>query len=315
MTATNVAICALTYLRPKGLQQLLDGLDGLVVPPSVTARAFIIDNDPERSAQAIVEQHAADDDRGDSSITVAYHSEPARGISHARNAAVAQATAWGADWVCFIDDDEWPDPQWLAEFLETAAITGADIVSGPVEAVFESPPPKWVTDGRFFEGRRHEHNAAMHYATTSSVLIRRAILDEIEGPFDPVFGMSGGEDTHLFAQLRERGNQLVWSDKAVVFETVPESRVASDWLLKREFRRGQTLGLSLRHRNASFVLLAKRGAKGVVELGAGLVKTVIGLPRGKAHWFRGIRQSAFGIGILSGLVGRQHQEYEVIHGA
>jgi GT2 family glycosyltransferase len=310
MTNTRVAICALTFLRPHGLRQLLDALSLLRVPPEVSVQAFIVDNDPDRSAEPVVADHAVN-----APFAITYHGEPARGISHARNAAVREATSWGADWICFIDDDEWPDPAWLHEFLETAATTGADIISGPVEAVFESTPPEWVVQGRFFEGRRHGHNASMHYATTSSVMIRREILDAVDGPFDPAFGMSGGEDTHLFAQLRERGHSLVWSDRALVFETVPASRTTSQWLLQREFRRGQTLGLSLRHRNPSPFLLAKRAAKGVLEIGAGLATTALGLPRGKAHWFRGVRRTGFGYGILSGLVGRQLQEYEVIHGS
>ncbi len=306
----RVAICALTYMRPKGLKKLLDGIEQLEIPESLSTRVFVVDNDPERSAESLVESRSD----GGAGPPVTYHGEPARGISHARNAAIDQACRWGADWICFIDDDEWPDPRWLVEFLTTAQQTSADIVSGPVEAVFESPPPEWVVDGRFFEGRRHQHNAPMHYATTSSVLIRRSILDGMDGPFDPVFGMSGGEDTHLFAQLRERGCKLVWSDRALVYETVPLSRTNEKWLLRREFRRGQTLGLSLRHRDASVPRLAKRGVKGTLELGSGVGRTILNAPRGKARWFRGVRQAAFGLGILSGLVGRQHQEYQVIHG-
>ncbi|MEM9565488.1 MAG: glycosyltransferase [Actinomycetota bacterium] len=310
---TCVAICALTYLRPRGLERLLDGLAALRIPSGVEAAVVVVDNDPDRSAEPLV------DDRTTGATWVGpavhYVPEPARGISHARNAAVAAAGELGADWICFIDDDEWPDPDWLQEFLATAEATGADIVSGPVEPEFEGTPPGWVVDGGFFECRRHEHNQPMHYATTSSVLIRRSVLDLVPGPFDPAFGMSGGEDTHLFAQLRELGCSLVWSERAVVHEGIPPSRTTSDWLLRREFRRGQTLGLTLRHRGASPLLLARRWVKGVVELGAGLGTTVAGLPRGRSRWFRGVRRMGFGVGILSGLVGRQLQEYEVIHGS
>lgn len=313
---TRVAICALTYLRPTGLRQLLAGIERLAIPTGVSARVFIVDNDPSRSAEPLIEEvEAGPDGRGLwPGPPITYRSEPARGISHARNAAVQEAADWGADWICFIDDDEWPDPSWLAEFLATAEQTGAAIVSGPVEPVFEQAPPAWITDGGFFECRRHDHNQPMHYATTSSVLIRREVLDDVPGPFDPVFGMSGGEDTHLFAQLRERGHSLVWSDRAVVYETIPPSRATSEWLLKRELRRGQTLGLSLRHRDASALRLARRGAKGLVELVAGAVGAAANSWRGRARWFVGVRRCAFGIGILTGLLGRQHQEYAVIHG-
>ncbi len=310
---SRVVICALTYLRPRGLDRLLDGLAALRIPTGVDAAVVIVDNDPDRSAEPLVEGRTTG--AAWTGPAVHYVPEPARGISHARNAAVAAASKLGADWICFIDDDEWPDPGWLEEFLATAEATGADIVSGPVEPEFEATPPDWVVDGGFFECRRHEHNRPMHYATTSSVLIRRSVLDLVPGPFDPAFGMSGGEDTHLFAQLRERGCSLVWSERAVVHEGIPPSRTTSDWLLKREFRRGQTLGLTLRHRGASPPLLVRRAAKGLVEIGVGLAETVSGLPRGRARWFRGVRRIGFGVGILSGLVGRQLQEYEVIHGS
>jgi GT2 family glycosyltransferase len=310
---TRVAICALTYLRPNGLTRLLEGIAALDVPDGVEADVVIVDNDPNRSAESLVTStKAASTWRGPD---LHYVAEPARGISQARNAAVSTALELHVDWICFIDDDEWPDRRWLTEYLASAGATGADIVSGPIEPVFDEPPPQWVLDGGFFQSRRHEHNHPMHYARTSSVLIRASVLDLVPGPFDPAFGLSGGEDTHLFAQLREAGCSLVWSDTAVVYEAIPASRTTPKWLLQREFRRGQTLGLSLRHRNAPAPRLAKRGAKGLVEIAAGAATTALGLPRGRAQWFRGVRRMGFGAGILSGLVGRQLQEYTVIHGS
>lgn len=306
----RVTVCALTYLRPKGLRWLLDGLDELVVPAGITVSVVIVDNDPDESARSIVDERA-----GRSAHDVAYVAEPARGISHARNAAVAAARARGADAVAFIDDDEWPDPSWLTELLATMAATGADIVTGPVFPVFEEPPPRWVTDGGFFERRRHEHHERIRYATTSTVLLTTRSIADRPAPFDPAFGLSGGEDTHLFAELREAGFVSVWCDRAHVFETIPPSRVDARWLLRREYRRGQTLSLSLRRRRPTVVARLRRVANGLMQVSAGVASAVIGLGRGRAARFAGVQRAVFGAGMLTGLAGRRYQEYETTHGS
>lgn len=283
----------------------------LKVPDAVDVRIFIVDNDPEASAAPIVEDLAT---TLPDHLAIDYRHEPTRGISHARNAAVRAATEWGAYWLCFIDDDERPDPAWLVEFLGTAERTGADIVSGPVLPEFEIDPPAWVIDGGFFASPRYPQDSPMVYATTSSVLIRRAILDPVDGPFDLAFSRSGGEDTHLFAQLREAGHRLAWSDTALVRETVPPSRVNVRWMLMREYRRGQTLSLSLRRRGGSRFLLARRGGKGGYEILAGIAAAIIGIFRGRDRVMKGARRVVFGAGILTGLVGYQHDEYATTHG-
>lgn len=303
-------MCALTYHRPAGLARLLQGLEALDVPEGVELGIVVVDNDPGRSAEATV----------NSSMTASRHEityvcEPARGISTARNAAVHAALARGADAVCFIDDDEWPDPSWLRGLVTSQRETDADVVTGTVVPVFDEPPPQWVIDGGFFERRRHEHHAPMRYATTSQVLIDARCFDDRPAPFDPAFGMSGGEDTHLFAELRESGRTIIWSDDAIVYEAIPASRVHARWLLRREYRRGQTLSLSLRRRGATATTVVRRLGNAALQIAQGLGRTVIGLPRGRAGWLNGVKQAVFGIGMLTGLAGRQLQEYEHVHGA
>jgi hypothetical protein len=42
-----------------------------------------------------------------------------------------------------------------------------------------------------------------------------------EGPFDPAFGRTGGEDSMLFRRLDESGSRMVWCDDAPALEFVP----------------------------------------------------------------------------------------------
>lgn len=287
----------------------------MTVPEGVDLRVIIVDNDPECSARGLVEEQATElGALGELGIRVDYICEPRRGISTARNTAVSAALDGGADHICFIDDDEWPDPNWLSELLSTWEATGADVVTGPVVPVFQEEPPEWVTRDAHFERHRHVHNRPVNYATTSSVLIRSECIRAVDGPFDVEFGMSGGEDTHLFAQLRDSGRKLVWSEKAVVFEAVPPSRMNRRWLLRREYRRGQTLSLSLRRRDWRPTRVLRRLVNAGGQIVVGLARSLIGAVRGRSGWLPGMKQVVFGAGMVSGLLGRRYQEYERVHG-
>jgi hypothetical protein len=299
----------LTLLRPVGLRRLLEHLVGLEVPSDVAVRVVVIDNDPERSAEPLVAEFA------DRPIDVHYVCESTRGITPGRNRTVAEARAWGADHVCCIDDDEWPAADWLTQLLATQESTGADVVTGPVLPVFDELPPAWVTEGAFFDRPRYPHNSEIGYATTSSVLMGMQLFDGWDEPFDHDFGLSGGSDTHLFAQLKDRGCTIAWSDTALVHEAIPASRVDTRWILRREYRRGQTLSRSLRRRSPSRWQLVRRVVNAVVQLGRGMVETVIGVARGRAGVIRGAKRLVFGAGLVTGLLGRRYEEYRSIHGS
>lgn len=307
---TRIAVCALTYLRPVGLARLLDELDRLTIPDDVEVGVFVVDNDPERSAEEVATRHAAA-----SRLGLVYVHEPTRGISAGRNASIGAARTWGADALCFIDDDEWPDPAWLVELVSTARRTGADVVTGPVFPVFDEPPPRWITEGRYFERPRHDHDSLIDYATTSSVLIDMRCFGGRAEPFDAEFGLSGGSDTHFFAELLDAGGTIAWCDRAHVHEAIPASRVDAGWLLRREYRRGQTMSRSLRRRDPRVARYLKRLGNATVQVVSGAAVLVVGLPFGRARWFRGAKMIVLGAGMVTGLVSNGYQEYRRIHGA
>ena len=305
----RLAVCALTYHRPEGLRRLLHRLEQLEVPHGNHMFVVIVDNDPEGSARELVESVAED-----TSWDVLYENELERGISAARNAAVRSGLNAGADAIVFIDDDEWPDADWLAEFIATQHATGADIVTGPVLPVFDEPAPHWVLAGGFFDRPRFPHNSTIPYATTSSVLMMSSCFDGRPVPFDPDFGLSGGSDTHLFAELSDAGCVMAWSDRAIVYEAIPASRVEASWLVRREYRRGQTLSRSLRRRNSSGARLFRRAVRGVLEMLTGCVGALVGVVGGRHHRVRGAQRAAFGAGMITGLLDFRYDEYRTIHG-
>lgn len=305
----HVAICALTFRRPDGLAALLRGVASLVPVADASIELVIVDNDPEGSAEAVVEQH-----RADLTCAVHYVVESRRGIAQGRNRAAEVALGHRADLVAFIDDDEVPDPVWLVELLRVQDDTGADVVTGPVVPVFEDAPPKWVVAGGFFERPRFATGTRLTYARTSNVLIAASLLAEPTPPFDEAFGTTGGEDTHFFMRVRLAGAHIAWADEAIVSELVPSSRLSATWLTKRAYRRGNTLSLCLRDLRDSWPARVKRVGAACVQMLAGGGRTLVGVVGGRRWAVAGIAQVAYGVGLITGLFGLRYDEYRTIHG-
>ena len=304
----SVAICVLTYQRPAGLRRLLEAI-GRLDPPldGDDIEVVIIDNDASGSGAAVVEAAAAV-----LAWPVRYAVEPDQGIPLARNRAVRESD--GSDFVAFIDDDEVPEPGWLNALLRVQRESGASVVVGPVVPRFERPPPGWVEQGRFFERPRFRTGERLGWATTGNVLIARNALSGPE-PFDPKMRYTGGSDTQFFMRAKAEGHVFVWADGAVVMETVPASRMTTRWLVRREFRRGNTMSLSLRSLDDRLVRRLRRAVMALVRVAQGLGQTVIGLRRGRAGVVAGFRTASLGAGMLTGLVNIRYEEYRAHHGS
>src|SRR5262249_43330328 len=75
---------------------------------------------------------------------IEFRHEPRKGLTFARNAALAAALRPGVTHIAFVDDDELPSPDWLASLVATLEKTQAAAAIGPVLPVFASPPPFWL---------------------------------------------------------------------------------------------------------------------------------------------------------------------------
>jgi succinoglycan biosynthesis protein ExoM len=303
----RVAVCACTYLRPRGLARLLEGLAALEVPDGVALEVVIVDNDADGSGRPVV-----DAARPGFPFPLRYVVEAARGIVAARNAAVAAAPASAA--VAFVDDDEWPSPEWLAELVRVAEATEAEVVTGTIEPVFDDAPPQWAREGRFFERPRHPDGARIHYARTSNVLIGPAALAVREPPFEDT-GSDGGEDTLFFDHVHRAGLPIVWADGATVYESVPPTRVSPRWIVLRQYRYGLTRSAVLRRVGGSPVRRVRRAGLGLLTVLRGLVQLLGVVRGGRAAAVRAAGTVAVGAGLVLGLFGVGHDQYRQVHGS
>jgi len=303
-----------TFQRPTGLRRTLDAIGRLETPGdgSISLDAVIIDNDAAGSARAVVEAAAAD-----FPIPLDYVIESVRGIPQARNRAVAIATERGADLIGFIDDDEEPQPDWLARMLEVRERTGAAVVAGRYEPVFERPPPHWMVEGRFFEPVRHRTGDIIPWihARTSGVLISTSKLPAGAQPFDERLQLTGGSDTDFFRRIQRDGGKIVWCDEGVVIEHVPVSRSSWRWLVRRKYRVGNNQSLFLLYfENPSTLRKLKRVGGGTALMVSGVGMMLVGAVKGRVAVVRGARRAAEGAGGIVGIFGLQYREYQQIHG-
>jgi succinoglycan biosynthesis protein ExoM len=237
-TVARVCVAVPTYRRPEQLAVLLRHLALQIIDSrAYELRFVIIDNDILPTAESIV---AAT--RAYFADPLGYIHLPEPGLAAVRNAALNFASAED-DYLVMIDDDEVPAPEWLAELLRVRALTGADAVIGSVPTYFPSGTPAWVKKGRFFELPRNKDCAEIDYGITGNCLLTIASIRAMGLHFDNAFGLSGGEDTMFFRQLRERGGKIVYAAKAVATEYIPLSRTRLRYLVARKFGNGNTHAL------------------------------------------------------------------------
>lgn len=234
----DIAVCT---FRREALAETLASLARLIVPPGVRLRVIVADNDAEPSAHARVEAAAAH-----LSMDVLYVHCPAGNISIARNACLDQADA---DFIAFVDDDETVEPHWLDRLLAEAAKNEADVVLGPVRALYRADAPGWMRQGDFHATRPVWVKGEIRTGYTCNVLMRLAAPALAARRFDLSLGRSGGEDTAFFDQVHQAGGRIAFASDAWVNEPVPSSRASFTWLAQRRLRMGQTHGRLLAERH------------------------------------------------------------------
>jgi glycosyltransferase involved in cell wall biosynthesis/predicted glycoside hydrolase/deacetylase ChbG (UPF0249 family) len=228
---TAMSVCVCTFKRPEKLKRLLNDLVAQETKGLFSYSIVIVDNDASESARSVVTEFAES-----SPIPVRYVVESRQGIAFARNKAIACATG---EFVACMDDDEFPEKDWLLSMLKTCNEYGVDGVLGPVKRHFDEPPPKWVLEGRLYDRPTHPTGYAIHWkeARTGNILLRKSLFAG-DLPFRPEF--RAGEDQDFFRRMMEKGHRFVWCNEGVVYETVPPTRWDLKILLKRALLRGAT---------------------------------------------------------------------------
>jgi glycosyltransferase involved in cell wall biosynthesis len=169
--------------------------------------------------------------------------EPVPGLSTARNtgARLARGTI-----LAYLDDDAIAPPNWLRELALAYQKFGdaAVIAGGPVEPVWVTPRPKWLTknfEGMFtivdWGGACREAGPKEWLAGCNYTIKRDRLL--ALGGFPTSLGRKGGlsllsnEEIEISNAIRDQGGKIIYVPAARVRHRVDPSRVNADWVKRR----------------------------------------------------------------------------------
>jgi succinoglycan biosynthesis protein ExoM len=302
----RVAVCICTFRRQKLLRELLRGLAKLtfrkVAVPQL--EIIVVDTpDDSGSAQEICETACLP-------WPVKYVVEPKRGLTYARNRAITEAGT--VDFVALIDDDEVPSPQWLDEHLWAQADFAADVVSGPALPKYASEVADWVKSGGFFDRQVRATGTLRRACPTNNVLIGTRVFQRVPR-FDDSFALSGGEDIDFFLRVSKAGYRIVWSQEAVVFESVSSKRGTVGWILRREYQTGNGCifaEAALDNGLRSWMLRFSKAWGHILVGSATAIGRVVLLD--KPSVVRDLRRASMGVGMLAALVGHRFLAYQYV---
>ena len=228
----HICVCICTYKRPELLERLLSKLELQNTEGLFDYSIVIVDNDKLKSGKQAVQSYAAQ-----SNLSINYYVQPEQNIALARNSTIENSRG---NFIGFIDDDEFPDQNWLLNLYKAINSYRSDGILGPVIPHFEKPPPKWVLKGGFFDRPTHLTGHIMEWrdTRTGNALLKKELFRDGKPWFDPIFG-SGGEDRDFFRRKIEDGYVFVWCNEAPVYELIPPERCKKSFMLRRALLRGQ----------------------------------------------------------------------------
>jgi glycosyltransferase involved in cell wall biosynthesis len=278
--ALDATVLIATYNRARLLDATLESIRRLRVAPGRTWEVILVDNNSTDETRAVVERHA---DGFPTSLRYLFESR--QGRSSALNTGIAAASG---SIIAMTDDDVRVEEGWLeaaCQALQRKAPAGQTIgyAGGPVEPMWEVPPPPWLdlTRGDLWGtiaiqdhgDRPFVYEEARKVPLGANLAARRELFSRLGG-FRADLGRSTGtvllgqEVPELLMRARAAGFCGVYIPAMRVHHHIPAAR-----LTRRYFRRwwfGKGVSRSALER-----------VQPLTELGIDLRKTphVVRLPR------------------------------------
>lgn len=236
----SILIC--TYKRPLLLKKCIESVINQIT--TYEYEVIVCDNDSNESAKEIVANYES----------VIYCVQPLQGLSNARNKIVSVASG---DFVLFIDDDEYPAPNWITSMMDCQMKYNADVVLGRV--IYEIPDsfPIYIKESIYFKKKLRVDGelAKMNEGYTGNTLVKRNLFLLRNPPFLPEFNLTGGEDSNFFNYLITQNASIVFCDSAIIYEIQDEKRLNLTWFFKRGIQGGRNFIFALHRDKSSIIIL------------------------------------------------------------
>ena len=313
-----ITVAVATRNRPGLLTTCLDSFLQLALPPELSVRFVVVENNATLTVAPIVEAFA--DALNDRASVDLIH-EPDLGIPVARNRALDAAIQSGSRWLVFVDDDETVASDWLVCLVATAEREELDLAAGPVVPLAPDAPlsrkETIILDHYVAQAERRDKNREntrqlgiqfAHDVATGNWIGKVEALQRAALRFDENLGHMGGEDTDLSRRAKAAGLTLGWVTAAKVYEVMPKSRLRRRYVFHRA--RSQTVAkYYIRYRKQGRVPVLRPMATATMQAISGTARLAAGLALRSTIQVKGLRALGIATGYLQGVLGQRSALY------
>ncbi len=134
-------------------------------------------------------------------------------------------------------------------------------------------------------------------------MLASTALEQQAYRFDDRFALSGGEDAHFFRRLHGAGHRIVWSDRAVVRESVQPEQVTAAWIVRRSFSLGWRVARIERDLHPGLASLGRILIAIGLRLPPGLIRVCVFAAGPKHRRIDALQRIAAGLGRATALLG------------
>lgn len=260
------------------------------------------------------------------SAIVHYELETRLGIPFARNRVLDISQRENCNFTAFVDDDETVDPLWLFALYDEIAKNSLDIVGGEVrlhpigrganifqKLIWQGVEWRYKRIARRSIIRHRNGTDAKVVLTTNNWLMRNNVLCRFNLRFDEFLGQSGGSDTKFFKSARNQGAKSGWTEKALVFETVPLSRLSVGY----QYQRGHDQAIATfryKYPKATLGMVPFSVVYVAVKITTALAMLFLTLFTQGRSFTTSIRAFGLASGRIHALLGKTSSHYLTVHG-
>lgn len=238
----TVAIC--TYNGAERLPEVLDQLLHQVGTEDIEWEVLVVDNNSNDDTADVVTRYATNW-RQDSQLRYVF--EAKQGATYARYRAVQEARS--SDLIGFLDDDNLPANNWVAE----AYRFGCDrpqvgAYGGIIHAKLDEPPPPYFEQIKGYLTIYNRGTTPFHYkrsdkprripAAPGSVIRKQAWQDAIPAPEKLLIPgrdektMAAGEDAEIMFYIQNSKWELWHNPEMEIWHHIPPNRLEQAYLLR-----------------------------------------------------------------------------------
>jgi len=249
MATMDITIVICTHNRAPLLRQTLDTLAQAQRPLGTQVEILVVANACSDESHALLTEVERDPIWKD--LPLRWMPEPTPGKSFALNRAISETESMA---LCFIDDDQFVDKDFLAELAQSLAEhPDYDIICGRIHPAWDGSEPTWVHEtGRYFIPIRpfpeydfgetpKEIPPGHKLPSGGNITVRRKVFQHV-GNFSTDLGpqghnLIGGEDLEFLMRCLEAGQRILYMPSLRQLHAIEPERMRTGYMLRKSYLR------------------------------------------------------------------------------